>query len=110
MRLSLHSKFSFRGLIACGLLAFGVVHAAAPVGAVVEIASGPVADLVVIGQGLEAGFRTGMICRVERASVEIGELLLVEVRPTCASALISSLPAGQSFRVGDLVTVKISKS
>jgi hypothetical protein len=51
-----------------------------------------------------------MVCRVARASAEIGELLLVEVRPTCASALITNLSVGQSVRIGDAVISKISKS
>jgi len=110
MRPPSSSKFSTLGFIALGLLASGLARAAAPVGTVAGIASGPVADLVVVGRGLDAGFRSGMVCRVTRPNADIGELLLVEVRPTCASALITQLSAGQSVRVGDLVTSKISKS
>jgi len=110
MRSLLPSKFRSLGLTALGLLASGLACAATPVGTVAGIASGPIADLVVVGRGLDAGFRAGMVCRVARASAEIGELLLVEVRPTCASALITNLSVGQSVRVGDAVVIKISKS
>jgi len=98
------------GYVAFGLLASGLALAATPTGTVAGIASGTVADLVVVGRGMDAGFRAGMVCRVARAKSEIGELLLVEVRPTCASALITNLAVGQSVRTGDVVTSKISKS
>jgi len=110
MRFPLPSSLRSLSFTALGLLASGLACAATPVGAVAGITPGPVADLVVVGRGLDAGFRTGMVCRVARANAEIGELLLVEVRPTCASALITNLAVGQLVRVGDAVTSKISKS
>jgi hypothetical protein len=51
-----------------------------------------------------------MVCRVTRGGAEIAEVLLVDLRPTCASALIVGLTAGQSIRAGDVASVKILKT
>ena len=77
---------------------------------VVAVRSEPVADLVLLGHGFDAGLRQGMVCRVTRGSIDIAELLLVEVRPTCCAALITSLAPKQSIHAGDFVAPKISKT
>lgn len=86
------------------------VHAAAPYAAVAGLESTRVADVVLLGDGFNGGLRQGMVCRVTRGSTEIGEVLLVELRPSCAAALILSVAPGQSIRRGDVATVKVLKS
>lgn len=84
--------------------------AAAPAAAVVSIASAGAADLVLLDGGFGAGLREGMVCRVTRGTTEIAEVLLVELRPTCSSALILSLAPRQSIRAGDIASIKVLKS
>lgn len=76
---------------------------------VVAVQSTRVADLVLLGRGLEAGLRQGMVCRVTRGGLEIAEVMLVESRPACSAALIVSLVPGQAIQPGDLASVKILK-
>ena len=68
------------------------------------------ADLVLLGRGFDAGLRQGMVCRIARGTIEVAEVLLVELRPTCAAALITSLAPGQSIRTGDVASLKILKT
>ncbi|MCX6956851.1 MAG: hypothetical protein NTV51_32395 [Verrucomicrobia bacterium] len=106
-----------RRLLQSSLLA---LVAATPFTARASVVSGPVgvvavqptrvADLVLLGRGFDAGLRQGMVCRVTRGGAEIAEVLLVDLRPTCASALIVAQAAGQSLRAGDLASVKILKA
>lgn len=77
---------------------------------VVTVQPTRVADLVILGHGFDAGLRQGMICRVTRGGAEVAELVLVDLRPTCASALIVTQAAGQSIRAGDLASVKVLKT
>jgi hypothetical protein len=69
-----------------------------------------VADLVLLGDGFNAGLRQGMVCRVTRGTTNIAEILLVEVRPTCSAALITSLVPSQSIHAGDTAAIKILKT
>ncbi len=68
------------------------------------------ADLVILDAGFEAGLRQGMVCTVTRVGAPLGELLLVDLRPRAASALILDLASGQSFQPGDSVAVKTVSS
>ena len=77
---------------------------------VVAVQPTRVADLVLLGHGFDAALRQGMICRVTRGGAAIAEVILVELRPACASALIVSLAPGQSIRAGDVASVKILKT
>jgi hypothetical protein len=77
---------------------------------VVAVQPTRVADLVLLGNGFNAGLRQGMICRVTRAGVAVAEVILVELRPTCASALIVSSAPNQSIRTGDVASVKLLKT
>ena len=101
-------------LVALGLL--GLVAsavpaaAAAPVAAVVGLERTRVADLGILNSGFNAGLRQGMVCRLTRGAAEIGEILLVELRPTCSAALILSVAPRQSIRPGDLAAIKVLKS
>ena len=77
---------------------------------VVALKPSRVADLVLLGNGLDVGLREGMICRVSRGRLEVAEIQLVDLRSTCASALIIAQSPGQSIRAGDVASVKILKS
>lgn len=104
----------FHSLRAVAVLALVIGHsslviAAAPV-TVAAIAPTRTADLVLLSGGFDAGLRQGMVCRVTRGGAEIAEVLLVDLRPTCASALIVAQSAGQSIRAGDVASVKILKA
>ena len=77
---------------------------------VVAVQPAQSADLVLLGHGFNAGLRQGMVCRITRGTIEVAEVLLVELRPTCAAALITNLAAGQSIRAGDVASLKILKT
>lgn len=102
--------FRAAGVAAALHLTASLVHGAVPSAAVVAIESTRAADLVLLGDGFNAGLRQGMVCRVARGSTEIGEILLVDLRPSCGAALILSVTPRQSIRPGDIVTIKILKS
>jgi hypothetical protein len=78
--------------------------------AVVAVQATRVADLILLDRGFDAGLRQGMICRVTRGTSEIAEIQLVDLRPTCAAALITSLAPQQSIRAGDVARIKILKT
>ncbi|AHF89278.1 hypothetical protein OpiT1DRAFT_00617 [Opitutaceae bacterium TAV1] len=71
-----------------------------------QIHAARAADIVVLGAGFEAGLRQGMVCRVTRAGAPVAEIVLVDLRPRAAAALILTLENGQSIRTGDTVSVK----
>jgi hypothetical protein len=77
---------------------------------VVAVQPTRVADLVLLGNGLDVGLRQGMICRVSRGVLEVAEIQIVDLRPTCASALIVAQSPDQSIHVGDVASVKILKT
>lgn len=76
---------------------------------VVAVQPSRVADLVLLGRGLDAGLRQGMVCRVTRGTADIAEILLVEARLQSSAALIVSLAPGQTIQAGDVASVKILK-
>jgi hypothetical protein len=105
----------FRSLRAAAVLALVIGHsslviAAAPAAAVVAVQPTRVADLVLLDHGFDAGLRQGMVCRVTRGTTEVAEVLLVEIRPACSAALITSVAPRQSIRAGDTASVKILKT
>jgi hypothetical protein len=77
---------------------------------ITRVANTTAADLVLIDAGREAGLRQGMVCVATRDGEKIGELLLVDLRPRAASALILDLDSGRSFQPGDFVAVKTVSS
>ena len=83
---------------------------AAPFAAVVAVQPNRVADLVLLSRGYDAGLRQGMVCRVTRGPAEIAEVILVDLRPSCSTALIVSLAPKQSIRAGDAASIKILKT
>ena len=97
-------------LVACGLLASSCGLAASPSAQVVAVQPTRVADLILLDHGFNAGLRQGMVCRVTRGTAEIAEVLLVDLRPACSSALILNVAAKQSIRAGDTASVKILKT
>ncbi len=106
---------AFRGLriaaaVAVVQLTSSFLPAAAASAAVVAVEPTRVADVVLLGQGLNAGLRQGMVCRVTRGTTEVGEILLVDLRPTTSAALILTLAPKESIRSGDLAAVKVLKS
>jgi hypothetical protein len=82
--------------------------AAAPrAGTVLAVEAGSVADLVVLDAGFDGGLRQGMLCRLVR---EIGEVILVALRPAVSAALITRLAGDQAVRPGDVALLKLLKS
>ena len=73
---------------------------------IVRIEATPVADLVVLDAGYEAGLRQSMVCQVIRSGEPLGKLLLVELRSNAATALILNLTPGRSLLSGDTVAVQ----
>lgn len=87
-----------------------VAATAATAASVVAVQPSRVADIVLLDHGFNTGLRQGMVCRIARGATEIAEVLLVDLRLTCSSALIVSIADRQSIRPGDIVSLKILKS
>jgi hypothetical protein len=51
-----------------------------------------------------------MVCHVTRGALSVGDVLLVELRPTAAAALILSLTPNQAILNGDQIAVEVLKS
>ena len=77
---------------------------------ITQVVSVSSADLVVLDAGYDAGFRQGMICSVTQGNAKLGELVLVDLRPRAASALILNLTPDRSLQRGDTVFVKTVSS
>ncbi len=75
-------------------------------GVVYGVYSARHADLVLISGGFDAGFQSGMICRIQDGAGEVGEVILVEVRENCAAGLILELAGGNTIQPGHAVTTK----
>ena len=63
-------------------------------------------DIVLLDNGLDQGFRNGMICQVFRGEHLLGEIILVEVREDRSAGLITSLSGESPIRFNDLVKIK----
>ncbi len=68
---------------------------------VVGVAQARVGDLVALDAGSGVGLRAGMVCEVTRDGSIIGDLLLVELRPRTATALVLRLVKDHTIRIGD---------
>ena len=108
---------AFSLLIAGSTVAFGQQEASRPLfvngpiypagsTTVFGVAGTPVTDVVILNNGLDEGFRMGMVCKVSRVDTAIAELILVDVRENRAAALILNLENGQAIRSGDDVKIK----
>jgi hypothetical protein len=92
-------------------LTSSIIHSApASAAAVIEVKATRVTDLVLLDHGFNAGLRQGMVCRISRGTTDIAEVLLVDLRPTCSAALITSVAPKQSIHAGDTASIKILKS
>ena len=63
-------------------------------------------DLVILDNGLDQGFRNGMICEVSRQGQKMGEIILVEVQRDRSAALIIALENDCYLRYNDTVSIK----
>ncbi len=73
---------------------------------VAKVASGEVADAVVVNAGYDRDFCTGARCSVERESVPVAEIIIVAATRSRAVALITSLENNQTIQTGDTVKLK----
>lgn len=62
-------------------------------------------DFGLLDAGFDVGRRVGMVCHVTRGALSVGDVVLVELRPTASAALIRSLTPNQAILSGDLVAV-----
>lgn len=76
---------------------------AAPVAEVVPTLA---ADVVIIDGGLEQGIRRGMVCRVSRGLLSIGELVIIESNSDRAAGLILELVDDSTIQAGDIARIK----
>jgi hypothetical protein len=76
---------------------------AAPVAEVVPTLA---ADVVIIDGGLEQGIRRGMVCRVSRGLLAIGELVIIESNSDRAAGLILELVDDSTIQAGDIARIK----
>ena len=100
----LFASFAFAG--AGSLQAALVTERSISDAKIVRIEALPAADLVVLDAGYEAGLRQSMVCKVSRGGEFLGELLLVELRPRAATALILHRTTGRTLQSGDTVAVQ----
>jgi hypothetical protein len=63
------------------------------------------ADLVVLENGVEEGFRTGVTCRVMRDGDRVAEIVLAAVLPHCSVGLITDRPSDERIQPGDWVEI-----
>jgi hypothetical protein len=75
-------------------------------GSVYGISSARHADLVLVAGGFDAGFRTGMVCRILDGAEDVAEVILVDVRDNGAAGLILQLQAGRVIEAGHSVRTK----
>lgn len=64
------------------------------------------ADVVILDGGLEQGIRLGMVCRVSRGFISIGELIIIESRSDRSAGLILKLVDNATIQAGDITRVK----
>lgn len=64
------------------------------------------ADIVILDNGLDQGFRVGMLCEVFREEATVGTIVLVAVEADRAAGLIVNLQPGRVIRFGDTARIK----
>lgn len=64
------------------------------------------ADIVILDDGLDQGFRVGMHCEVIREGAVIGTIILVAVEADRSAGLIVNLQPGRTIVFGDLARIK----
>jgi len=63
-------------------------------------------DIVLLDNGLDQGFRNGMMCEVFRGDRKIAEIILVEVRQDRAAGLILALQENNTIHFNDVIQIK----
>jgi cell shape-determining protein MreC len=76
---------------------------AAPVKTVL---TGDRSDLVVLDGGLHQGIRSGMICRIQRGTTTVGEIIIVASNRHHAAGLILQLASETTIQSGDIARIK----
>jgi len=64
------------------------------------------ADIVILDNGLDQGFRVGMICEILRGDQLIGSIILVAVEADRSAGLILNLEPDHTITFGDLARIK----
>lgn len=64
------------------------------------------ADIVILDDGLDQGFRVGMLCDVIHEQTVIGTIILVAVEADRSAGLIINLQPGRKIVFGDLARIK----
>jgi len=64
------------------------------------------ADIVILDNGLDQGFRVGMVCEIIRQERLIGTIILVAVEADRAAGLIINLQPDNTITFGDVARIK----
>jgi hypothetical protein len=82
-----------------------------PAGAsvVADIVPAGEVDLVVLADGIESGFQTGMVCRVRRDGEPLGEVIVAAVSSARSVALILDFHGEARIGIGDEVKIKTTQ-
>ncbi|MEO0794732.1 MAG: hypothetical protein AAFX93_06205 [Verrucomicrobiota bacterium] len=64
------------------------------------------ADIVILDNGLDQGFRVGMLCEITREDTVVGTIILVAVEADRSAGLIVNLQPGRKIVFGDLARIK----
>ncbi|NCG08740.1 MAG: hypothetical protein GWO81_04110, partial [Verrucomicrobia bacterium] len=71
-----------------------------------EVLASENADLVVLEGGTQQGFRKGMICRIERDSRTVGEVIIIASQHQRAAALILQIAPETTIQAGDIARIQ----
>lgn len=71
-----------------------------------EVLAGESADMVVLDGGTRQGFRNGMICRIDRGSRTIGEVIIIASHRQRAAALILQIAPETTIQSGDIARIQ----
>jgi hypothetical protein len=110
--LKLASLFLFGALLAGGVVraevpAFVKESIYSPNAATVStVVSSLATDIVILDGGLEQGMRIGVVCRLNRGTQSIGELIIIESRSDRSAGLILELVDDSIIQAGDIARVK----
>ncbi len=76
-------------------------------GTVVGIRASSDIDVVFVNAGYDQGFRVGTVCQVQRDSLLVASLVLVDVRPSYSAGLILDLNQQTQIIQGDIAKIKV---
>jgi hypothetical protein len=109
-------RFATSTLLCLTLLGVGVCNAEVVLersigeSRIIRVDAQAIADLVVLDDGYQTGFRQGMVCKVSRSGASLGELIIVDLRSKLSTALILNIATGQTLQRGDIVTAQTVSS